>query len=156
MFRIIPPQHVRGKMAGLRGWILAAAIMVAAPLQAQAADSSQFQPGRRYTQWLYTGQVDSLWSRFSPEMRQAIPTPAALDEMRTQIQTQAGDETEVVSERILDPSPAPGLTVYVRTARFDAAPMNVNVTIATDAAGITQGMSVRPAREPSPPAAPTP
>lgn len=135
-------------MAGLRRWIIAAAIMVAAPLQAQAADSSQLELGRRYTQWLYTGQVDSLWARFSPEMRQAIPTPQALSEMRTQIQTQAGDETEVLSERILDPTPEPGMTVYVRTARFAKAPMNVNVTVVTDSAGIIQGLSVRPERNP--------
>lgn len=132
-------------MAVLRRLIMAAAIVVAAPLHAQAADSARFELGRRYTQWLYQAQVDSLWSRFSPEMRQAVPSPAALDEMRTAIQTQAGDETEVVSERILDPSPAAGMTVYVRTARFDVAPMNVNVTVVTDSSGIIHGFSVRPA-----------
>jgi hypothetical protein len=132
-------------MAVLRRWILAAAIVVAAPLNAQAADSSQFELGRRYTQWLYEGQVDSLYSKFSPEMRQAIPTVQAFSEMRMQIQTQAGAETGVVSERILDPSTAPGMIVYVRTARFANAPMNVNVTVVTDAAGIIHGFSVRPA-----------
>jgi hypothetical protein len=137
-------------MAVLRRWIIAAAIMVAAPLNAQAADSAQLELGRRYTQWLYTGQADSLWARFSPEMRQAIPTAQALSEMRAQIQNQAGDETEIVSERIMDPPPEPGLTVYVRTARFSKAPMNVNVTVITDSAGIIQGLSVRPARPPNP------
>ncbi|HYR08094.1 MAG TPA: hypothetical protein VEQ60_10005 [Longimicrobium sp.] len=137
-------------MAVLRRWLIAAAIMVAAPLNAQAADSPQLELGRRYTQWLYTGQVDSLWARFSPEMRQAIPTAQALSEMRAQIQSQAGDETEVLSERILDPSPEPGMTVYVRTARFSKAPMNVNVTVVTDATGTIQGLSVRAARPPNP------
>jgi hypothetical protein len=137
-------------MAALRRWLIAAAILVAAPLHAQVADSTRFELGRRYTQWLYEGKVDSLWAKFSPEMRQAIPTPAALDEMRTQIQTQAGDEAELLSERIVDPSPAPGLTVYVRTARFDVAPMPINVTVATDSAGIIQGLSVRPQRNPPP------
>lgn len=131
-------------MAVLRNWIIAVAIMVAAPLHAQAADSSQIELGRRYTQWLYEGQVDSLYARFSPDMRQAIPTVEAFSEMRMQIQTQAGAETEVVSERILDPSPAPGMTVYVRTARFANAPMNVDVTIVTDATGTIHGFSIRP------------
>jgi hypothetical protein len=132
-------------MAVLRRWIIAAAIMVAAPLHAQAADSTQLELGRRYTQWLYEGQVDSLYARFSPEMRQALPTVQAFSDMRAQIRTQAGDETEVLSERILDPSVAPGMIVYVRTARFANAPMNVNVTVITDAAGIIHGFSVRPA-----------
>lgn len=132
-------------MAVLRRWIIAVAVLVAAPLHAQAADSTRYELGRRYTQWLYEGQVDSLYARFSPEMRQAIPTAQAFSDMRMQIQTQAGAETGVVSERILDPSPAPGMTVYVRTATFANAPMNVNVTIVTDAAGMIHGFSVRPA-----------
>src|SRR5687768_17618419 len=110
-------------MAVLRRWIIAAAIVIAAPLQAQAADSPQLELGRRYTQWLYAGQSDSLWAKFSPEMRQAVPTAQALEEMRLQIQAQAGTETELMSERIVDPAPEPGLTVYVRTARFSTAPM---------------------------------
>ena len=138
-------------MAGLRRWIIAAAIVVAAPLQAQTADPAQMELGRRYTQWLYEGQVDSLWARFSPEMRQAIPSAAALEQMRVQIQAQAGDETELLSERIMDPSPEPGMTVYVRTARFANVPMNVNVTVVTDASGTIQGLSVRPAQAPAPP-----
>lgn len=137
-------------MAGLRRWIIAAAIVVAAPLQAQTADPAQMELGRRYTQWLYEGQVDSLWARFSPEMRQAIPSAAALEQMRVQIQAQAGDETELLSERIMDPSPEPGMTVYVRTARFANVPMNVNVTVVTDASGTIQGLSVRPAQAPAP------
>ena len=134
-------------MAVLGRWILAAAIVFAAPLQAQAADSAQFELGRRYTQWLYAGQSDSLWAKFSPEMRQAIPTVQALEEMRLQIQGQAGTETELVSEHIVDPSPEPGLTVYVRTARFSNAPMPINVTVVTDATGTIQGLSVRPQRQ---------
>jgi hypothetical protein len=134
-------------MAVLRKWILAAAILVAAPLQAQTADSSQMELGRRYTQWLYEGQTDSLWSKFSPEMRQAVPSAQDLETVRQQIQMQVGEETEVVSERILDPSPQPGLTVYVRTARFSTAPMNINVMVATDASGTIQGFSVRPQQD---------
>ena len=72
-------------MAVLRRWILAAAVVFAAPLHAQAADSPEIELGRHYTQWLYEGQVDSLWAKFSPEMRQAIPTPQALSDMRAPI-----------------------------------------------------------------------
>lgn len=132
--------------------ILAAATVLAAPLSAQAADSSQMEPGRRYTQWLYDGQVDSLWARFSPEMREALPSAQHLAEMREQILAQAGTETTVLSERIVDPSPEPGMTVYVRTARFSNVPINVNVTVVTDATGTVQGLSVRPQRDPPPPA----
>lgn len=135
-------------MAVLRRWIFAAALLVAAPLHAQAADSARMELGRRYAQWLYEGQVDSLWSKFSPEMRQAIPTAQALGDMRTQILSQTGEEMEIISERIVDPSPEPGLTVYVRSARFVNAPMPINVVVVTDDSGTIQGLSVRPAPDP--------
>jgi hypothetical protein len=141
-------------MAVLRRWIIAAAIVIAAPLQAQTADSAQMTLGRQYTQWLYQGQTDSLWARFSPEMQQRIPTAADLWELRSQIEAQAGTEAELLSERIVDPSPQPGLTVYVRTARFSSAPMPIEVMVATDSAGVIQGMSVRPKRDEPPPPAP--
>jgi hypothetical protein len=139
-------------MAVLRRWIFAIAILVAAPLHAQA-DSARMEIGRHYTQWLYAGQADSLWAKFSPEMREAVPSAQALGEMRQQIYMQIGGETEVVKEEIVEPSPVPGLTVYVRTARFAEAPMLVNVTVATDSAGVIQGFSVRPQR-PAPEATP--
>jgi hypothetical protein len=137
-------------MAVLRRWILAAAVVFAAPLHAQAADVPEMVLGRRYTQWLYEGQMDSLYARLSPDMRQAIPTVQAFSDMRAQIQAQAGNETEVVAERILDPSPEPGMTVYIRSARFSRAPMIVDVTVVTDAAGTIHGFSVRPQRPPNP------
>lgn len=140
-------------MAVLRRWmILAAAVAAAAPLHAQSGDPAQIEQGRRYTQWLYEGQVDSLWARFSPEMRQALPSAAALEQMRMQIHGQTGDETEVLSERILDPSPEPPYVVYVRAAHFANLPSTrINVTVVTDPAGTIYGLSVRPAQAAAPP-----
>jgi hypothetical protein len=114
------------------------------PATAQQADSAGLALGRRYTQWLYAGEVDSLFARFSPQMRQAIPTAEALRAMNQQIQGQLGTETEVVGERVLDPPPAPGLIAYVRSARFSAVPMVLDVFIVVDSAGTLQGLTVRP------------
>ena len=132
-------------MAG--GWTriaaLALAVALAAPIEAQV-DDPRMEIGRRYTRWLYEGRVDSLFARFGPQMRGAIPTVEAFAGMQQQIQAQLGAETEVISERIVDPPPMPGLTVYVRSARFASAPMVLDVTVATDSAGTIHGLGVRP------------
>jgi murein DD-endopeptidase MepM/ murein hydrolase activator NlpD len=142
-------------MAG--GWmrIAAAALAVAAgamPAAAQQADSAGLARGRQYTQWLYEGQVDTLWALFSPQMRAAIPTVDAMRAMQQQINGQVGAETEVVGERLMDPPPVPGLTVYVRSARFTNAPMVLDLVLATDSAGQILGLTLRPqqASQPAP------
>jgi hypothetical protein len=134
-------------MAG-RWMRLAAAAAVtaagAAPAAAQQADSPELARGRQYAQWLYEGRVDTLWALFSPQMRAAIPTVDAMRAMQQQISAQTGAETEVVAERILDPPPAPGLVVYVRSARFANAPMVLELVLATDSAGTIHGLTLRP------------
>ncbi|HEX6369574.1 MAG TPA: M23 family metallopeptidase [Longimicrobium sp.] len=131
--------------------MVAAALMCAAPLPAQA-DSARMELGRRYTQWLYAGQTDTLWALFSPEMRRVVPSAEAMAGMRRQIDAQIGTETEVLSERVVEPSP--GVTGYIRSARFSRVPMAIDITVVTDASGIIQGLGVRPQAAP-PTLAPT-
>lgn len=142
-------------MAGGRMRVAAAALALAAgPVgaAAQQADSPSLVRGRQYAQWLYAGQVDTLWALFSPQMRAALPTADAMRTMQQQIQAQTGAETEVLAERIVDPPPAPGLVVYVRSARFALPPMVLDLTIAMDSAGTIHGLNLRPqqARTPAP------
>ena len=140
-------------MAG--GWTRIAALALAvlglaSPARAQQGDDPRMATGRRYTQWLYEGRADSLFARFGPQMRAAIPTLEAFAGMQQQIQAGLGAETEVLSERIVDPPPVPGMTVYVRSARFANAPMVLDVTVATDSAGTIHGLLVRPQGGPQP------
>lgn len=134
-------------MAG--GWmrLAAAALAVAAwaaPVAAQGADSAGIARGRQYAAWVLQARADTLWALLSPQMRTAIPTADALRAMQQQIQGQVGAETEVLSERMMDPPPAPGLSVYVRSARFAGAPVVLDLILATDSAGMIHGLSVRP------------
>lgn len=145
-------------MAG--GWMRTAAavlVLAAAPVcaAAQQDDSPSLARGRQYAQWLYAGQVDSLWTRFAPQMRTAIPSTEAMRTMQQQIQAQTGAETEVLGERIMDPPPAPGVAVYVRSARFAAAPVVLDLTIVLDSAGTIHGLNLRPQAQASPTAAPS-
>lgn len=132
-------------MAG--GWrrlgvLVLAAAGYAAPARAQQADDPRMARGRQYTQWLYEGRTDTLYALLAPQMRTVVPSLEAFQGMQAQIQGQLGSETEIVSERIVDPSP-PGITVYVRSARFARAPVLLDVTVATDEAGMIHGLGVR-------------
>ena len=134
-------------MAG--GWMrwTAAALAVAAgavPAAAQQADSAGIARGRQYTQWVLEGRADTLWALFTPQMRTAIPSVQAMTAMQQQIQGQLGAETEVLTERMMNPSPAPGLDVYVRTSRFAGAPVVLQLVLATDSAGMIHGLTLRP------------
>jgi hypothetical protein len=145
-------------MAG--GWmrIAAAALAIAAgavPGAAQQADSARLALGRQYARWLNAQQLDSLHARFSPQMREAIPTVEAFAAMNQQLRAQTGAETEVMSERIMDPPPVPGIIAYVRSARFASAPMVLDLFIAMDSAGTIQGFTLRPQQGQRPQAAPS-
>jgi hypothetical protein len=142
-------------MAG--GWMRIAAMAAvvvagALPAAAQQADSARFARGREYTRWVLEGRADTLWALFSPQMRAGIPTVEAMAAMQQQIQGQVGTETEVVSERMVDPPPAPGLEVYVRSSRFSNAPMVLDLVIALDSAGMIHSLTLQPqrARQPAP------
>lgn len=144
-------------MAG--GWMrFAAAVLAlgagAVPAAAQQADSAGLARGRQYAQWVMEARADTLWALFSPQMRSAIPTADAMRAMSQQIQGQLGAETEVLAERILDPSPAPGLEVYVRSSRFTKAPVVLDLVIALDSAGLIHGLTLRPQQQ-APVAAPS-
>lgn len=145
-------------MAGVWMRLAAAALVLAwtsIPAAAQQADSARLALGRQYARWLYTEQLDSLYARFSPEMRAGIPSVEALAAMNQQIRAQTGAETEVLSERILDPPPAPGLIAYVRSARFASVPMVLDLFVAMDSAGTIQGFTLRPQQGQRPQAAPS-
>ena len=81
-----------------------------------------------------------------------MPSAQAMAGLHRTLQAQLGAEAEVLEERVLDASAAPGLTVYVRTARFATAPASIDVTVATDSGGMVHGFSVRatPPRGPAP------
>jgi hypothetical protein len=133
----------------------AAALAVAAssvPVAAQQGESAAMARGRHYARWVLEGRADSLWARFSPQMRGAIPTVEAMQAMNQQFQGQLGAETEVLSEVVRDPSPVPGMDVYVRSARFSKVPVVIDMAIAVDSAGTIHGLTVRPQapREPAP------
>src|SRR5262245_41669605 len=111
----------------------------------QAAAPSPLEQGRALTTAFYQGNMDTVWARFSPRMRQAIGNVEALRGFLAQVQGQVGVEQEVLEEKV---EAAEGLQAYRRMARFSKAPGRVMVQWALATDGTVEGFSIRPAPEP--------
>lgn len=80
---------------------------------------NEMELGRKYTQWLYTGQFDSLFVHMKEEMRSEMGSPDDMAGQFDQFTAQVGDETGVVDEKVVMRK---GNPQYWRTAEFSMAP----------------------------------
>jgi hypothetical protein len=116
-----------------------------APASAQPAKlDPQMDPqktGRQYTTWFYTGEIDRIWERFSPEMKKAMGSVETLRAFRTQVESQIGTETSILNEKV---SPVDSFQVYTRKAKFSKAPMTIVVEWTLSGDGTIAGFFVRP------------
>lgn len=113
-----------------------------APAAAAAAPEAA---GRECTRLFYAGSIDTLWARFTPEMKTALKSVENLRSFRDGVSAQLGAETSVVSEKMDEVS---GWSVYVRRARFEKAPVEILVQWSLDAKGGIGGFFIRPADPP--------
>src|SRR2546423_15011818 len=75
---------------------LVTGLVLAAPLR--AVSQTVTEPARRYTGWLLTANVDSLWPVLSQEMREAANGRDGLVAFAKSIQQDAGRPTAVLTE----------------------------------------------------------
>jgi hypothetical protein len=75
----------------------------------------EMELGRKYTQWFYTAQFDSLYAHMSEDSRKEMGSASAMAEGLDQLTAQAGEETSVVSEKVVMRK---GNPQYWRTANF--------------------------------------
>jgi len=80
--------------------------------------------GRKYTQWLYTGQFDSLFTHMSEDARKEMESATAMAAQFDQFTAQVGDETKVLEEKVVMRK---GNPQYWRTAEFSMAPEPVMI-----------------------------
>ena len=121
------------------------AVVLAAPAAAQSMPQTRddsLNVGRKYVQWVYDAQLDSLWDRFDERMRQALGTKDGLQQQIDQIGINFGGEIEVLAETV---EAKDGNLVYTREVKFDARPEEPAVwmfAIAPD--GMIKGAGMRP------------
>lgn len=71
--------------------------------------------GRKYTQWFFDAQYDSLWAHMNQDMRDDLGEAAAIAEHREQFASRVGEEKEVLMEVVMMRNGAPQ---YWRTSNY--------------------------------------
>lgn len=122
-----------------------AAAVLAAPVAAQSAPVTRddsLNLGRKYVQWVYEAQVDSLWDRLDERMRGMVGSKDGLLQQIDQITITFGTEVAVLEETV---TAKEGNIVYTREVNFDGRPEEPAVwmwAIAPD--GTIKGAGMRP------------
>lgn len=71
--------------------------------------------GRKYTEWFYSDQGDSIIAHSSAQVREKV-TAAQLSDIVGQVTAQAGPELSVISETVVARD---SLSAYLREAKFE-------------------------------------
>jgi phosphate-selective porin len=96
----------------------------AAPPVVHPRVGNEIELGRKYTQWLYTGQFDSLFAHMSEDARKEMESASAMAAQFDQFTAQVGEETKMMGEIVVMRK---GNPQYWRTAEFSMAPEPVMI-----------------------------
>jgi len=107
---------------------------------------NEIELGRKYTEWFYTAQFDSLWAHFDEDSRKEIGQASKMGEWLDQLTAQAGEETKVIEEKVVMRK---GNPQYWRTASFSmmAEPLMLRWVIVN---GEIRGIGMNPASQAPP------
>ena len=103
--------------------------------------------GRDYTDAFFASELEEIWDNLSEQMVAAFGSLDALEGFRTQVETQLGDESVLVSENVQEMS---GNYVYVRVARFAKFAEPIQVVWSFDGDGIVTGFQITPVQKEAP------
>jgi len=122
---------------------LVTGLILAGPLR--AVSQTVTERARRYTGWLLTANVDSLWPVLSQEMREAANGRDGLVAFAKSIQQDAGRPTAVLTEFVVPVGP---YQQYTERAQFDRTATVMVIQWSLDSNGIVSGALVRPEQPP--------
>jgi len=111
-----------------------------APLPARLDSAAVIATGRQYTTWFYNDMGDSIIAHSSAQVKEKI-TAVQLSEFLGQLIAQAGQELEVVSERVVARD---SLSAYLREATFEMIEEPLVVAFTLGATGDVYGFFIRP------------
>lgn len=101
--------------------------------------------GRDLTTKLYQHELDALWARFAPPLRDLFGSVRGLASFRAQIDADAGQELRVLSENV---TPWIGSDLYARTAEFQRM-SRVIVQWSLEPSGLANALLIEPLQEPA-------
>lgn len=94
---------------------LAVTLSGSAGAQNAAAPYDSLALARRYAEWFFTSQKDSLWAHTSPDMQKEMQKPEYWLEGLEQLSSHAGSEEKVIEEKFVKRL---GKTQYWRTSKY--------------------------------------
>jgi len=113
-----------------------------------AVDAAAVPRGQLFTQQFYEGEDSLLWAAFESDLKAAMGDDmASLAGFRSQVESQLGVETEVLSEVVL---PQGSDTLYLRKARFEKVEITLDVVFSWNAEGKITAFSIRPEQADAP------
>ena len=119
--------------------LASAAVILLAVLTTAGADP--MIDGRAYSDAFLKGDIDRVWSRMDGQMQGALGSEETLDQLRSTLRRDFGEEAEVLEEEIGE---ADGYSVYLRTSRWTKAPGPLVMQWTLDGDGNVAGFFVRP------------
>jgi hypothetical protein len=100
-----------------------------APAAAQSAgltsDPTSLLWGRQFTEWFYSAEVDSIFTRMDADSQKETGSPADMLKLLSEVQQQGGIETDVISEEVRPDTAVAGGYRYVRRVHFSNVPQFV-------------------------------
>lgn len=105
----------------------------------QAQSTTALERGRQYSTWFYTGELESLFAKFTPEVKQGLPL-AQLRQFREQVDQAFGRETKVIDEKT---EITQGFDVYLRTSNFENTTTPIETLFALNSTGLIAGFYVQ-------------
>ena len=124
----------------------------AAPRRPAKLPADSVEIARKYTQWFYTAQADSLAAHEAPGSRAAAAAKADYLNSLTELTGRVGTETEVLEEKFVTRK---GYRQYWRTAKFSGFEEPVMVRWVFDDQGRIAGFGMNP-KSKAPPIDPEP
>lgn len=127
--------------------LLPVAFVAATAIAAQGPSPAAFdakEAGRALSAQFFAGDVEAVWARFGPKMREALKSKDALAELHAQTMKQLGVETELLDEVV---TPLMSHSVYLRTVKTARWPAPVSLTWSFDEHGRVAGFYITPKKQ---------
>jgi hypothetical protein len=116
-------------------------VVVAQQAQPSAPAVDARALGRQCNGQFLAGELEPLWARMTPKMREALKSKAQLQAFQQKVLKEMGREAEVIDEVV---SPLMSYHVYMRTVKMDRWPQPVSFTWSFDEQGLIAGFNVSP------------
>ncbi len=139
---VMPPPDFPGILATMK--LFLALLMLAAVAIPASAQEATMTKGRESAEAFLGRSLEPLWGNMTPDMQAAFGAYDGLVAFREQLEQGWGTEGEVLGEEV-QPLPALGVEVYLRTARWSNSEAPVQMQFAFDGDGRIAGFFVRQA-----------